>query len=528
MTTPQKPQIPNFTITDFCGRGATSEVWIGIDRDGIRRAIKIMDLAKEDKREIIEYENSAIALYRNLVHRHKGLLNIYYFGKTGDYVYYVTELADNAALTPNRYEPDTLGRRLKRHRFDFNECVDAISRIVDAVSFLHANGVAHRDLKPENILFVHGDLQIADPGLVCPAELPSHGSGTTAYMPPWPCSAMQCDIYAVGKLLYSMYSGNPPHEYPSLPPEADLREIRRLNAIALRCCSGEDSSYRNMDEVHQDLKQLTEQTRRERQSARKYTLSVGSLLVVAAVSIALNIHFMLADDDTPFSDGRQREMLLRAEDFARDSYFDHSYLTLLRLRRHNPEIINNPSFSALLGRIEPYYAWQKFFELNEPIASDMLLLRDRSNILSRKEKKEIFADYLRSSPTLSESPAVLFYYYLTLGADDAPEKEKIIARCDRIFANSASRFSNNLYAAAFANHFLGKNDLDKARKYADFACADPQAPHSAFLVRARINLEAKDYPAALSDLETAISLKSGNPIALAMMNHIPPETFRDE
>ena len=83
-------------------------------------------------------------------------------------------------------------------------------------------------------------------------------------MPPWQCNAMQCDIYAIGKILYAIYSGNPAGEYPSLPPDVDLREIRQLNAIALRCCGDENNTYRNMDELHQDIRKLTEHALHER------------------------------------------------------------------------------------------------------------------------------------------------------------------------------------------------------------------------------------------------------------------------
>ncbi|MGE4564397.1 MAG: protein kinase [Victivallaceae bacterium] len=526
MKSQHPPKIPNFTITEFCGRGASSEVWIGVDRDGVRRAIKIMNLAEEEKRRIIEYENSAISLYRGLGNRHKGLLNIFYFGEVGSYVYYITELADNASFTYNHYLPDTLAWRLRHHKFSFNECVGVIAKIVDAVSFLHANGIAHRDLKPENILFVHGELQIADPGLACPADLPSHGSGTTAYMPPWQCNAMQCDIYAIGKLLYAIYSGNPASEYPSLPPDVNLREIRQLNAIALRCCGDENNTYRNMDELHQDIRKLTEHAHHERLSARKFTLSVGSLLALALCSIAVNIYLLYHADDMPFSERRKEEMMTRADALARSGNYVDSYMVLERLRRRNPEVAAKADFNALFADVEPHYLWQKFFNLNEPLASDILLLQDRFNVLSAEEKRQIFAEYMRSNPAMLNSGAVLYYYFKALdAANDHNAAAKMLTRFDQLMTGRQHTLADSVYASCIAMHFLDRDDLNQARKYADFACAQTQAPHICFLVRARVHQAQKDYASALADLRTAMRLKSNNPIALALMRRLPHEIF---
>ena len=51
-----KPKIPNFTIVEQCGRGGSSTVWLAIDSDGIRRAIRIMDSVDPENKERIEAE----------------------------------------------------------------------------------------------------------------------------------------------------------------------------------------------------------------------------------------------------------------------------------------------------------------------------------------------------------------------------------------------------------------------------------------------------------------------------------------
>jgi hypothetical protein len=204
-----------------------------------------------------------------------------------------------------------------------------------------------------------------------------------------------------------------------------------------------------------------------------------------------------------------------------------SYLLLERLRRRNPEVVTKPDFSALFADVEPHYIWQKFFNLNEPLASDMLLLQDRFNVLSAEEKRQIFAEYMRSNPAMLDSSAVLYYYFKALDdANDRKAAAKMLTRFDRLMTGRQHTFADSVYASALAMHFLDRDDLEQARKYADFACAQSQAPHLSFLVRARVHQAGKDYAAALADLRTAIRLKSNNPIALALMRRLPHETFQ--
>lgn len=72
-----KPKIPNFTIVEQCGRGGSSTVWLAIDSDGIRRAIRIMDSVDPENKERIEAEGNAISMYRNVANQHPNLLDIH-------------------------------------------------------------------------------------------------------------------------------------------------------------------------------------------------------------------------------------------------------------------------------------------------------------------------------------------------------------------------------------------------------------------------------------------------------------------
>ncbi|KAI0033459.1 kinase-like domain-containing protein, partial [Vararia minispora EC-137] len=103
-------------------------------------------------------------------------------------------------------------------------------QMLDAVAHCHANGVYHRDLKPENFLCTPdlGTIFITDFGLATTEKLTNDFRvGSPAYMSPeclqvdirvW-CPAPQCDVWALGILLFSLLTARVPwlHAVPTDP-----------------------------------------------------------------------------------------------------------------------------------------------------------------------------------------------------------------------------------------------------------------------------------------------------------------------
>lgn len=248
-----KPKIPNFTFLDVCGHGGTGTVWLAVDENGILRAVRIMDHTDPANRERIEAECRAIARYRNAADHHPNLLDILYIGRTAKYLYYISEPADNAAESVSEYRPDTLADRLKRRAFSAEETREYVEAILDGVEHLHKNGLAHRDLKPENILFIRSELKIADPGLTDTIAKTSD-SGSNGFRPDRSTSGEQADIYAIGKIIYCLYTRQNADSFPELPADIDLRAIAAWNEIALKCCGDGPASYRNIAEIRMDVR----------------------------------------------------------------------------------------------------------------------------------------------------------------------------------------------------------------------------------------------------------------------------------
>ena len=110
--------------------------------------------------------------------------------------------------------------------------------VLDALEYIHANGVVHRDLKPENIMVDDGDnIKLIDFGIASDAAAKrltyanfTAAIGTPNYISPEQVKGKRgdarSDIYSMGVLLYEMLTGKLPFNGPS--PLAAMNE-RLLN-----------------------------------------------------------------------------------------------------------------------------------------------------------------------------------------------------------------------------------------------------------------------------------------------------------
>jgi serine/threonine-protein kinase len=99
--------------------------------------------------------------------------------------------------------------------------------ILDALEYIHANGVVHRDLKPENIMVdAEDNIKLIDFGIASDAAARrltyakfTAALGTPDYISPEQVKGKRgdgrSDLYAVGVILYEMLSGKLPFSGPS-------------------------------------------------------------------------------------------------------------------------------------------------------------------------------------------------------------------------------------------------------------------------------------------------------------------------
>ena len=107
-----------------------------------------------------------------------------------------------------------------------------IARDLCGLAAAHEQGLLHRDLKPANILLDgRGRVRIADFGLASIAGEVRDGeirAGTPAYMAPEQLAGrevtIKSDIYALGLVLYEIFTGKRAYDAPSAAESIRLRE----------------------------------------------------------------------------------------------------------------------------------------------------------------------------------------------------------------------------------------------------------------------------------------------------------------
>ncbi len=227
----------DLTLVQHCGTGAYGDVWLCRDITGKTIALKLIAKARQPA------ELKGVAALRSKLPGHPNILSIHYIGEDDEFLWYTMDAADN--LTPDgpEYVPDTLDNRIRRKIP--SDPVAVMRDLLSGLGALHAADMVHRDIKPANILFIHGRAVLGDIGMVASDTTSLSLAGTLGFLPPEVRDGSSSpgtvgkagDVYALGKVLYCMITGNPPEEFPDLPtnlPSTPL--IRRLNRLACRTC----------------------------------------------------------------------------------------------------------------------------------------------------------------------------------------------------------------------------------------------------------------------------------------------------
>ena len=161
------------------GTGAFGVVYQAVDvLTNIAYAVKALPKAGLDSRQR-KIQRREIALHHQ-ASQHPNVVSLVRILDSPDCTFVVMEFCPEGDLFSNITEQGRFvgDDRLAKHAF---------LQILDAVSFIHALGIAHRDLKPENILVTDQGqtMKLADFGL---ATTESHssdaGCGSTYYFSP--------------------------------------------------------------------------------------------------------------------------------------------------------------------------------------------------------------------------------------------------------------------------------------------------------------------------------------------------------
>jgi serine/threonine-protein kinase len=179
-------------------------------------------------------------------------------------VYDIGEAHGDLYLSMEYVDGEDLAALLKRiGRVPIDKGIEIARKLCAGLAAAHAKGVLHRDFKPANIMIdSHGEVHIMDFGLAAIADqldTSDARSGTPLYMAPEQLAGKeatrQSDVYALGLVLYELFTGKPPFagrdiqelqrqraETPKTTPSTLIPDISpRLESAILRCLEPEPS-----------------------------------------------------------------------------------------------------------------------------------------------------------------------------------------------------------------------------------------------------------------------------------------------
>ena len=235
-----------FRIVALQGRGGMGEVYRAHDLElGQPVALKFLTALRSEQRARKRLRTE-VRLARQV--SHPNVCRVYDLGEANGELYLSMEYVDG----------EDLAALLKRiGRLPVHKGLDIARKLCAGLAVAHARGVLHRDLKPGNIMLDrHGEPRVLDFGLAAvagqldPAEA---RSGTAAYMAPEQLegrdATVRSDIYALGLVLFELFTGRPAFEgtdaaeflrlrgsHPSTTPTTLVRDLDpAIERTILRC-----------------------------------------------------------------------------------------------------------------------------------------------------------------------------------------------------------------------------------------------------------------------------------------------------
>lgn len=263
-----------FEILAVLGAGGMGVVYKARDRElDDLVALKMLKRELWGDRSQLDRLKSEIKLARKITH--PNVLRTHDFGEIDGVPFISMEFVRGITL---RYLLD------QTMTLPYSAALRLARQLCAGLSAAHAQGVLHRDIKPENLIIeAVGNAKLMDFGIARPIERIAPGEtqqgwvvGTPLYMAPEILQGREADvrgdIYAVGVLLYEIFTGKPPFS-GSTPVEIMLKQIKDdplpprgpngvldpgLEAAILRCLKKDPAErFASVDDLARALEDLT-------------------------------------------------------------------------------------------------------------------------------------------------------------------------------------------------------------------------------------------------------------------------------
>jgi serine/threonine protein kinase len=201
-----------YRLEALLGQGGMARVYRAVD-ERLRRyaVVKVIDPRfRSDAAYMRRFEREAQSVAQ-LEHPH--IVRLYRYAEESGWLYMAMQYIEGSDLSfvLNSYRADGT----------FMEAADAsriVQEVCEALDYAHSRGVIHRDVKPANIMLNRqGHAVLTDFGLALLTAVGTRGEifGTPHYIAPEQAinsaqAVPQSDLYAVGVILYEMFTGQLP------------------------------------------------------------------------------------------------------------------------------------------------------------------------------------------------------------------------------------------------------------------------------------------------------------------------------
>ena len=202
-----------YRVASLLGSGGMGEVYGADDlKLGQRVALKFLPANRATDSNWRDQFYAEVRIARQI--SHPSVCRVYDIGESDGRLFLSMEFVDGEDLA-------ALLRRIGR--LPDNKAVEVAQQLCAGLAAAHGAGVLHRDLKPSNVMLDgKGRARITDFGLAVAASNASseRPAGTPGYMAPelfgGAPPTVQSDLYALGLVLYEVFTGKRAFEAPSL------------------------------------------------------------------------------------------------------------------------------------------------------------------------------------------------------------------------------------------------------------------------------------------------------------------------
>ncbi len=219
-----------YRILGCVGKGGMGEVYRANDlRLGQSVALKFLPEHMSQDPAILARFYSEVRIARQITH--PNVCRVYDIGDVEGQPFISMQFVDGETLA---------SLLLRIGRLPADKAIDITRRLCAGLAAAHSQGVLHRDLKPANIMIDgRGQVLIMDFGLAGVAEQIEGSdirSGTPAYMSPEQLAGREVstrsDLYALGLVMYEIFTGKRPFDAGTLAELVRLREESRPAEIS--------------------------------------------------------------------------------------------------------------------------------------------------------------------------------------------------------------------------------------------------------------------------------------------------------